>query len=172
MDFPELYTDRLKLRKIQVEDIPLLVKYANNKKVSDYILNIPYPYQEYDAVFRISYVQQGFKANARYVFAIVLKETGEFVGEISLHLDNQKNMAQLAYWIGESLWNNGFVTEAIKAILKFGFENLNLDLIYATCEEDNTASMRVLQKNGISNTGISGSVYQYTIKKQEYKSAQ
>ena len=171
-DFPELSTDRLKLRRIEVDDIPLLVKYANSKKVSDYILNMPYPYQEFDAVCRISYVQQGFKANTRYVFAIVLKATAGFIGEISLHLDNQKNMAQLAYWIGEPLWNNGFVTEAIKAILKFGFERLNLDLIYATCEEDNIASIRVLQKNGMSKTGIGGSVHQHTITRQEYKSTQ
>ncbi len=62
--FPELNTKRLKLRKIQVEDIPSLVKYANNKKISDHILNIPYPYQEPDAVFRISYIVQGFKNKA------------------------------------------------------------------------------------------------------------
>lgn len=51
--FPELTTNRLKLRKIQVDDVSSLVKYANNKKISDSVLNIPYPYQEPDAVFRI-----------------------------------------------------------------------------------------------------------------------
>ena len=42
--FPELHTPRLKLRKIQIEDIDALVKYANNKKISDHVVNIPYPY--------------------------------------------------------------------------------------------------------------------------------
>ena len=153
-EFPQLFTNRLHLRKIEIEDISSLVKYANNKKVSDYILNIPYPYQEPDAVFRIRYVNEGFKTNSRYVFAIVLKETNEFIGEISLHIDDKKRIAQLAYWIGEPFWKNGFVTEAIKAILIFGFEKLDLDLIFATCDEENIASIRVLEKNGFHLEGI------------------
>ena len=89
--FPELITGRLKLRKISIEDIPSLVKYANNKRIADKILNIPYPYQEPDAVFRISYVYQGFKNKTRYVFAIIFQENEELIGEISLHLAIQKN---------------------------------------------------------------------------------
>lgn len=166
-DFPELYTDRLKLRKIHIEDIPSLVKYANNRRISDHILNMPYPYQEPDAVFRISYVHQGFKTNTRYVFAIVLKKTDEFIGEISLHLDNQKHIAQLAYWIGEPHWKNGFATEAIKTVLEFGFERLNLVLIFATCEEGNIASVRVLEKNGLQQKGSGGNILQYVKSKSK-----
>ena len=167
-DFPQLFTDRLHLRKIHIYDIPLLVKYANNKQVSDHILNIPYPYQEPDAVFRIRYVNEGFKTNSRYVFAIVLKETNEFIGEISLHLDDKKDVAQLAYWIGEPFWKNGFATEAVKAILKFGFETLNVDLIFATCDEKNLASTRVLEKNEMRKKRSTGSILEYTSNQQEY----
>ena len=168
MDFPQLFTDRLHLRKIHIDDIPLLVKYANNRKVSDHILNIPYPYQEPDAVFRIGYVNEGFKTSSRYIFAIILKETEEFIGEISLHLD-KKRMAQLAYWIGESFWKNGFVTEAIKAIVIFGFETLDLDLIFATCDEKNIASIRVLEKNGFQKKGSAGSILQFAVERLKGK---
>lgn len=168
-DFPQLYTQRLKLRKLQVEDIPSLIKYANNKKVSDYILNIPYPYQEFDAVFRISYVHNGFKTKARYIFSIIVKETDEFIGEISLHLDKQKPVAELGYWIGEPFWKNGFVTEAIQTILQFGFEKLNLELIFATCDKENIGSVRVLEKNGMQRKGSGGSILQYVIRQEEYK---
>jgi RimJ/RimL family protein N-acetyltransferase len=167
-DFPQLETSRLRLRRIQIDDIPSLVKYANNKKISDFILNLPHPYQEFDAVFRIRYVHEGFKARTRYIFAIVLKKTGEFIGEISLHLDNQKSVAELAYWIGEPLWKNGYVTEAINEILAFGFKTLNLDLITATCKEDNMASVRVLEKNGLQKSEPAGSIVEYTIKRLEY----
>src|SRR5215203_5117272 len=120
--FPELNTKRLTLRQISIEDVPSLLKYANNKKISDNILNIPYPYGEPDAVFRISYVVQGFKNKARYIFAIIFQESKELVGEISLHLDNRKNIGQLGYWVGEPFWGKGIATEAAKAVLKFGFE--------------------------------------------------
>ena len=43
--FPTLYTSRLILRKIEPEDVPALVKYADNKKISDEIVSIPFPYR-------------------------------------------------------------------------------------------------------------------------------
>jgi len=168
-DFPQLFTDRLHLRKIHIDDIQSLVKYANNRKVSDHILNIPHPYQEPDAVFRIRYVNEGFKKSSRYIFAIILKETEEFIGEISLHLDDKNRMAQLAYWIGEPFWKNGFVTEAIQAILIFGFEKLDLDLIFATCDEENIASIRVLEKNGFQKKGSAGSILQFAVERLKGK---
>jgi [ribosomal protein S5]-alanine N-acetyltransferase len=165
-NFPQLYTERLKLRKIQVEDIPALVQYANNKNVSKYILNIPYPYQEPDAVFRISYVHQGFKANTRYVFSIVLKAEDAFIGEISLHLDGQKPVAQLAYWIGEPFWNQGIVSEAIARVLIFGFDVLQLDEVLATCDADNIGSVKVLEKNGLVQTSAAGDILHYAIQRE------
>ena len=164
--FPELITGRLKLRKISIEDIPSLVKYANNKKIADKILNIPYPYQEPDAVFRISYAYQGFKNKIRYVFAIIFQENEELIGEISLHLDNSKKIAQLAYWIGEPFWSKGIATEATGAILKFGFDNLNLHMIFAECVAENKASEKVLLNNGMIKKVSSGSVIQYLLTKK------
>lgn len=165
--FPELNTNRLKLRKISIEDVPSLVKYANNKKIAHNILNIPYPYQEPDAVFRISYVHQGFKNKTRYVFAIIFKESDELIGEISLHLDNFKNMAQLAYWVGEPFWSKGIATEATEAILQFALEKLNLNMVYAECHVENKASEKVLLNNRMIKNGVSGSVVQYRLTKQE-----
>lgn len=117
--FPVLYTNRLVLRKILVEDVPALLKYANNRNISDWIVNIPYPYEEPNAVFRISYAVQGFKSKQRYVFAIILKSQGELIGEISLHLWGSKVEAELGYWVGEPFWNQGIATEAIEAVLRF-----------------------------------------------------
>ena len=167
--FPEISTHRLTLRKISIDDIPSLVKYVNNKKIADNVLNIPYPYQEADGVFRISYVHQGFKNKTRYVFAIVYKESEEMIGEISLHLDNSKDVAQLAYWIGEPFWNKGITTEATGEILKFGLEKLRLNMFYAECQVENKASEKVLLNNRMMKYGVNGSVVQYRLTKQEFE---
>jgi RimJ/RimL family protein N-acetyltransferase len=164
-DFPELHTERLKLRKIDIDDIPSLLKYGNNKKIADYILNIPHPYYEPDAVFRISYVVQGFKNKTRYVFAIILKERNEFIGEISLHLDNDR-IARLGYWVGEPFWGKGIATEAAKAVLKFGFEKLELSKVYATCHVENEASAKVVANSGMVISSTNGGVAQYCITRQ------
>lgn len=166
--FPQLYTPRLLLRKLRVDDVPSLVKYANNRKISDNIINIPYPYEEPNAVFRISYVHQGFKNKTRYVFAIILKDIEELIGEISLHLGNDGKMAELGYWVAEPFWNKGIATEAISAVLKFGFQ-LGLGLVIATCHEDNIGSSRVLEKNAMIKGSTRGHVTQFSITKEQYE---
>ncbi len=146
-NFPELLTERLRLRRMQVGDIPSLIKYANNKKISDQIINIPFPYNEEDAIYRFNFILQGFKHDERFVFAITIKDENELIGEIGLHRDEGTNNAQFGYWIAEPFWGKGIATEATAALLKFGFEQLNLDKIYATHYTENTVSGRVMLKN-------------------------
>lgn len=167
--FPKLNTARLELRKIVFEDLVALVKYANNKKIADHILNIPYPCREPDAAFRLSYVVQGFKQKTRYVFAIISKQRSELIGEISLHfLDKHQKHAQLAYWVAEDFWNQGLATEAVTAILKFGFETLELDLIYADCHKTNKASQKVLLKNKLQQHAVNGSLLLFKLEKERF----
>ncbi|MEM1321118.1 MAG: GNAT family N-acetyltransferase [Bacteroidota bacterium] len=173
LDFPRLYTPRLVLRKIEVEDLPALVQYANNKKIADHIVNIPYPYREPDAAFRISFVVQGFKQKIRYVFAIIHKERGELIGEISLHLlDQHHQHAQLAYWIGEPFWNQGIATEAARAVIQFGFEQLDRTLIYADCHPNNPASEKVMCKIGMSQQASQSQLLLYRITQEAYQKQQ
>lgn len=169
--FPLIHTERLKLRKLQVEDFPSLVKYANNKAVGDNIVNIPYPFREPDAAFRLSSVSQGFKNRNRFCFAIELKERNEIIGEITINLmDSKNNHAQLAYWVGEPFWKNGYATEAAKAIINFGFEKLNQELIYADAYSENIGSQKVMTKNGMKKHTENGNIYLYKITKEEFQS--
>lgn len=177
--FPELTTSKLTLRKITPGDIPSLLKYCNNKNVSDQIINMPFPYLEEDAVFRMNFVLQGFKNKERYVFAVSPRDTGELIGEIGLHLDKGNNSAQFGYWIAESFWGKGFATEALRAILKFGFVILHLNKIYATHYPDNLASAKVMLNNGMIKEaemkehykidGVYKDVIQYRLTKKEYE---
>lgn len=157
--FPQLDSPRLSLRKIQPDDLPALVKYANNKKIADQIVNIPYPFREPQAAFRIGYVLKGFKNKTYYVFAIIHKERNELIGEVSLHLmDKHQAHGNLGYWIGEPFWNQGIATEAIRAVIQFGFQQLDLDLIYGDCYESNLASQKVLTKNGMVKHAKNGRI--------------
>ena len=178
-NFPEINTDRLLLRKIRYKDISSLIKYCNNKKISDQIINIPYPYGEADAIYRMNFVLQGFKNKERYIFAITFKDNDKLIGEIGLHLDKTNESAQFGYWIAESFWGKGIATEATAAILKFGFESLNLNKIYATHYPDNKASGKVMLNNKMIKEAemkehykINDSyrdVFQYRLTKKEYK---
>lgn len=148
-DFPLLETDRLRLRKLHIDDLDNLHANANNRKIADHIVNIPYPYTHFNAAMRISTITKGFANKTSYSFAIALKDDNKFIGEIGIHRMNENNNhAQIAYWIGEPHWNQGIASEAIDAILSFGFNDLHVDTIYAEYKMSNVASQRVLDKNG------------------------
>lgn len=151
--FPELKTTRLTLRKHDQRDVVSLVKFANNPKISEQIINIPYPYTEKDALARLDFARKGFADKQRFVFVINLNGSDELIGEIGLHLDPGTNEAQFGYWIAEPFWGQGIVTEALSAILKFGFMELKLKRIYATHYPENIASGKVMQKNKMKNEG-------------------
>ena len=146
--FPVLYTARLVLRQLSADDIPALLIHVNNRKITDQIINFPFPFEEYHAVHRLSYIYNGFRTRTHYVFAIIFRpdENEEFAGEISLHVRASRT-AELGYWVAEPLWNKGITTEAIGAITRFGFEQIGLREIYAECGQENTASRVVLEKN-------------------------
>ncbi len=100
-DFPVLNTPRLCLRVLEQEDFPKLVRYANNRKIAERVLNIPFPYRELDAVFRLAKVRQGFKKGQ---FSIIDQSVGELVGEIGIHPLPDGTQGQVAYWIAEPFW--------------------------------------------------------------------
>jgi RimJ/RimL family protein N-acetyltransferase len=147
---PFIGTPRILLRKLEPEDFPALVKHANNPKIAERIVNIPYPYREPDAAFRLAFIHNGLKDKQRYIFALFHKENQEFIGEAGLHFldENQPGHLQLSYWLGEEFWNQGIITEVIPELVSFGFEKLNADSIFATTVPDNVGSQKVLLKNG------------------------
>ncbi|NMO79875.1 GNAT family N-acetyltransferase [Niallia alba] len=89
-----------------------------------------------------------------YEFAITDKENGELYGAIAL-LSNQKfNNGEIAYWIGEEFWGNGYATEAAQAILWFAFNEKHLHKVFARYFKTNPASGRVMQKLGMREEGV------------------
>ena len=147
--FPEITTRRLLLRKIQDSDLNALITYCNNPKISEQIINIPHPYGEADALNRMKFINDGFESKQRYVFAITLQDNNELIGEIGLHLDASNDSAQFGYWIAEPFWGQGIASEALGAILQFGFETLKLNKIFATHYPENPASGKVMINNGL-----------------------
>lgn len=137
----------------EARDLPQMMKYANHPRISQMTLNIPHPYQEKDAISWLNMANQGFEDKNHFVFAICKQADDRFMGGIGLRLNTRFNHAELGFWLGEPFWNNGYVTEAAAEILKFGFEQLKLQKIFATHMVDNPASGKVMIKNGMIKEG-------------------
>lgn len=151
--FPQITTERLFLNQLQVSDIPAIVAYASDKSISDYTLNLPYPYTEQDAVYWLNQAHQGFKTKTAYIFAIRLKENNAFAGGLALVPELRHSRAEISYWLGTPFWNKGYVTEAVNAAIRFGFETLLLHKMTAHYLEGNPASGRVMEKCGMTKEG-------------------
>lgn len=177
--FPKIETNRLILGRLSYKDIPKIIEYAGNKKVAETTLNIPHPYEEKDAVFWINSANIGLESKTQYTFGIRTKIEDEFIGGIGLKIDNRFQSAELGYWIAEPYWNKGFASEAVEAILKFGFTELNLNKIFATHLVENQASGKVMTKNGMLKEGelkdhtkkgnLFKSLIQYRLTQNEFK---
>ncbi|MFS4491544.1 GNAT family N-acetyltransferase [Maribacter sp. 2308TA10-17] len=153
LNYPTLTTERLILNQIQPADIPEIVSYAGNSNITDNTRTMPHPYFEEDAIAWMNMANQGFKAMNLFMFAIRLKESKAFIGGIGLTLEVADNRAELGYWVAEPFWNNGYTTEAVQSILKFGFEEIDLNKIIAVYLTTNEASGKVMVKNGMIKEG-------------------
>jgi ribosomal-protein-alanine N-acetyltransferase len=91
---------------------------------------------------------------ASYIFCIKLIETNQFIGLIGLKIGKPGyRIAEVWYKTHPAHWNNGYTTEALQEVLKLGFNKLNLHRIEAGCAVDNVASIKVLEKVGMTKEG-------------------
>ena len=145
-------TERLLLRTYTLADAPAMLRLINTREVALNTLRIPYPYPAEEAERWIANhderVQKGDHA-----LAITLRETEELVGTVGLHIKVENDTAEIGYWIGIPYWGKGYATEAAAAMLRYGFENLPLNRVFAMHFGRNAASGRVLQKIGMRHEG-------------------
>ncbi len=139
------------IRTFRREDINNLLRYANNKNIWLNLRDIfPHPYEVHHAEAWLKEVQAMKPQSA---FAIATKE--EVIGGIGLHPqpDVLRRSAELGYWLAEPYWGKGITTLAVRAITEWGFNNLEINRIFANTFGWNPASARVLEKAGFTLEG-------------------
>lgn len=155
--------DIYKLRPWKIEDLDHLVIYANNIKIADKLTDMfPHPYTKEDG---IKFIEMTMQHDPQQVFAIDLK--GVAIGAIGLHpqTDIHRMNIELGYWLAEPFWGKGIITWAIKEMVKYGFDTLAINRIFARPFGSNKASQRVLEKAGfkleahLKNTILKNGVY-------------
>lgn len=133
------------LRGVQKSDFGSLAKYANNQKIAKFLTDkFPYPYTENDAK---AFIERTLKNQQNIIFAIEVNS--EFAGAIGVHPqdDIHRFNAEMGYWLAEPYWGNGIMSKAIEQIVKYTFENSDIERIFARPFSNNIASQKVLIKN-------------------------
>lgn len=145
-------TKRLILRPYVESDFEAVHSYSSCYENIEYMLWGPN--EEKDTRAFISFAIK--KANENpcrdYQFAVELKEKGILIGGCSITLIND-NQAEIGWVLHRDFWKHGYGTEIGEFLICFGFEELKLHRIIATCASENYGSYRVMENNGMRREG-------------------
>ena len=146
----ELKESRIILTQMGLHDSVDMVRHLKTGAVQKNTLSIPFPYTEMDALSQIEKYE-----NSDHELAIRLKCSNTFIGRIGACQASSllSHTAIIGYWLGEEFWGKGLMTEAALAFSMYCFGSLGYERLEATCQEENVASARVLQKCGFLQEG-------------------
>ena len=176
-----LETERLIIKPYIENDLMECFRLMQDEELFKYkdmrVMNL----DEFKGLFRwlIDSYNIGFDGNFAYSFNIILKETGAHIGWVGLGgLPSDNTKKEIFYLIGIKYQNQGYATEASKAMLEYGFQTIDLDEIVAVCMKENIASSRVMEKIGLKfryiQDGLTGEFERcngdpfYSLTKEEY----
>ena len=148
-----LETPRLILRDLQESDVDDFYKMDSNSDVHLYLGNNPIT-SKHKALEIIQIIRQQYTNNDIGRWAMIEKQSGKFMGWSGLKLvteewNNHINFYDVGYRIHPNYWHKGYATESCKASIEYGFQTLNLHKIIGTANQNNKASLRVLEKCGL-----------------------
>jgi RimJ/RimL family protein N-acetyltransferase len=149
---PTLKTKRLLLRPFQADDAATVQRLAGDRRVASGTF-LPHPYEDGIAEEWIARHVPDYEAGKSVHFAVVSAADNVLMGSIGLEVAGAHRHARLGYRLGVPYWNHGYCTEAVRAVLHYGFTELGLNRIYAPHFLGNAASGRVLHKVGMTYEG-------------------
>lgn len=143
-----LKTERLLLRELNPDDAENFYKLNLNPNVIKYTGNSAFI--DIDEVKKFLENYQDYKLNGFGRWAVIEKSTNEFLGWCGLKYNQNLDETDIGFRFFEEHWNKGFATESAKACIDYGFKNLNLKTIVGRAMLENIASIKVLEKIGLS----------------------
>ena len=146
-------TDRLLLRRLVIQDAADIFEYGRDPEVARHVLWDPYRSIS-EARSYIRSMQRHYRMAEASSWGIELKETGRIVGTIGYMWFQRENAsAEVGYSLARPCWNRGLMTEALKAVIAYSFDTLNLNRVEAQHEITNPASGAVMRKAGMTKEG-------------------
>ena len=143
----ELETRRLLLRPLTPDDFGAVQSWAGNPANVRYMAWGPNS-EEQTRGFLASFVQPGKD------FAVVLKDTGAVIGSCGIYPDDDMDTAGLGWILHMDHWKQGYGKEFAAELIRYGFEDLRLRRITATCAAANYGSYRIMEGSGMRREGL------------------
>ncbi len=150
---PKLETERLILRDMRVSDAEDMFAYAQHEPVTRYLTWTPHPSIQHTKEY-LTYVGQRYRTGDFYDWALICKEDGRMIGTCGFtSFDFPSDSAEIGYVLNPDYQGKGLATEAVREVLRFGFETLSLHRIEAKFMKENTRSQKLMERVGMQLEG-------------------
>lgn len=181
VEFQELNTTRLYLRKIGMDDLEDYYRFTGDPEVTKY-MNFQTHQDLLESAASIEKWAARYASRRSYHWGIALKDTGRLIGVIDLLSFNaEKSCCSFAYMLGKDFWGQGYGTEALAAVVAFAFTRMEMEIIEADHFLENTGSGAVMRKAGMTyqetipgkyeKDGISHDAVRYAITRDSWLTA-
>lgn len=146
-------TERLFLRELLLTDDVGMFELDSNPEVHRYLGSTPVTHMDKSRVC-ISGINQQYLDNGIGRWAVILKETNEFIGWSGIKLNkdtinDHQNFYEIGYRLIQKHWGQGFGTESAIAFIDYGFNEMKMDTIYGYADKGNSSSRKILEKIGM-----------------------
>jgi ribosomal-protein-alanine N-acetyltransferase len=147
---PESFeTPRLRLRAARLEDAEAIFnEYAQDPSVAKYVVWKPHQSIVETRAF-LRYCEDQRRAGRIFPYVVLKKDDDRLIGMVEIGSDGG-----LGYVLSQAHWGRGYMTEAVKVLVEWAMAQDEMKKIHATCDVDNPASARVMEKAGLKFEGI------------------
>ena len=151
---PALQTERLKLRKLTITDAADMYAYASREEVTKYLTWYPHPSFTYTMRY-LAYLNGQYRAGQFWDWGVEYKENGKMIGTCGFTSFSFGNSsAEIGFVLNPDYRGRGLTPEAVRAVMRVGFEELGCHRIEAKFIRGNDASRRVMEKCGMQFEGF------------------
>jgi len=151
-----LETERLILRAPKIEDAEEMMEYNQPKEFWQYttIPVVPPTLERVKSFLTMCIEDSKKEPRQLYYFVIVAKSLNKVIGDFRFYIECLNSLkAEFGYGLSPQLHGKGYMTEALKEVIRFGFEDLKLKRISATAYPENKPSAKVMKKCGFKHEG-------------------
>lgn len=147
-DFPELESQRLLLRQLNLSDASEVQGIRSDERVMVYMdqerhLSLQQSEESISKKLKL------YKERTGILWALIEKSTGKFIGDFAFfNIDHKNSRAEIGYTLKPEFWKQGWMKEAMMCIFNFGFQDLNLHSLEANINPGNDNSRRILKSMG------------------------
>ncbi len=146
----QIETQRLILREYAPEDFEGVHEYARDIETVRFMTWGPNTPEDTHNFIQLAISQQTLEPRVNFHFVVSVQKSQKIIGGCGIHIRRpEHHEAEIGYCFNRHFWGQDYATEAMAGLLKFGFKQLNLHRIIATCDPRNIGSERVMQKNGL-----------------------